>query len=68
MIGRDDILHCPYTARAAAMQRGGHFGAYTFGINRDVEIHMPFGRAKIDMSDVYKGWQEAADFICSGDA
>lgn len=67
MIAKDAIGRCIITARAAARQRGGMVGMYTFGINREVLAIMPHGEKVIDMSDPYKGYIELAEFVCKAD-
>lgn len=67
MIWRDEIGRNIYSARAAARQRGGQVGQYTFGISDRVTVFMPFGEKTICMKDCYTGYRELADFICSHD-
>lgn len=68
MIVREEIGRNIYSARAAARQRGGQVGQYTFGIGDRVTVFMPFGEKTVCMRDPYAGYRELADFICSRDA
>lgn len=55
------------TARVAALQRGGAVGGYTFGIQREVWVNMPWGHMVVDMTDPIKGLRVLSDFIISCD-